>query len=99
MAFKKISKLLPQRLRQAGVEQGVEAARVLDVANEVLETLFGKDVANTTVRAVAVKHGKLQVASVHSAFRQEVNKKGNEIRARVNEQLGREIVRAVQVII
>ncbi len=99
MAFKPLGTLLPQQLRRSGIERGVQAARVLDVANKVIDQLWGQGMSEQYARAIAMKHGTLQIASIQAPFRQEITRRGDEITKLVNEELSTPLVKRVQAII
>lgn len=99
MAFKPLGTLLPQQLRRSGIERGVQAARVLDVGNKVIDQIWGEGISEKTARAIAIKHGTLQIASIHAPFRQEITQRGEEIMNLVNQELTTPIVKRVQAII
>lgn len=61
MAFTPLKRILPQAVRQAGVEAQVGAARVVDEAQASLVRLWDPERA-AHVRAVSFKEGTLKVA-------------------------------------
>lgn len=99
MAFKRLGKLIPQHLKSAGIARGVQAARVIDVANNALDSVFGTGTSASDARAVSLKHGKLEVASMHSAFRQEIHLQSDTIIRKINTELGDDLVKRIQVIV
>lgn len=99
MSLKRLSGLIPRHLQSAGIAKGVLAARVLQVANETIDELFGHGTSERDVRAVALKQGRLQIASIHSAYRQEIHDRATEIQEKVNTDLGEPMVKKVQVIL
>jgi hypothetical protein len=98
MAFKPLGGLLPQQLRRAGVERGVMVAQILVVANLYLDEKWGEGTTDSSARAIAFKYGKLQIASIHAPFRQEIQLNAVDICNHVNTKLGRDMVKTVQAI-
>jgi len=99
MSLKRLSGLIPQHLRSAGIAQAVLAARVLEVANGIIDDLFGPGTSESDVRAVALKRGQLQIASNQSTYRQEIHDRASDIQEKVNANLGESLVKGVQVIL
>ena len=99
MAFKKLGNLLPQHLKSAGIARGVQAARVIDIANKALDSVFGAGTSLSDARAISLKHGKLEVASMHSVLRHEIHLKSSELISQINTELGDNLVKRIQVIV
>ncbi len=99
MAFKKLGNLLPRHLQQAGLSQPVQAALMLETANKKLEELFGADMVRHHARAVAVKFGRLQIASVDASLRHAISMHAEEIKDAVNQQAGKNQIKQIQIII
>lgn len=62
MSFVPLKRVLPQAIRQAGLEASVSAARVVDEAERALVRLWGPEKAGF-VHAVSFKEGTLQVST------------------------------------
>lgn len=99
MAFKKLGSILPKRLRQTGIHSGVQAARVIDVANNVLCELFGNEITKNQARAVSCRHKQLRIATMNASLRQELMVRQKDIIQRINKTLGQEYVERVVVVI
>ena len=99
MSLKRLSGLIPRHLQSNGIAKGVLAARVLQVANETIDELFGDGTSDREVRAVSIKQGKLQIASNQSSYRQAIHDRADEIQEKVNADLGEQMVKRVQVIL
>jgi len=99
MAFTQVSKLIPQRLRQNGVEREVLAASTIDMANKALEEMFGADITQQYARAVSCKYRKIYVAAVDATLRQEIKIREKELVAKINQFLQKDWVDSVQVFV
>jgi hypothetical protein len=99
MAFKALGSLLPSRLRQSGIAQGVQAARVVEVANEALNEMFGPETTQTIAQAVSYKMRRLYVASLHASFRQELKFRQQEFTDYIGSRLGEGLVQEIQFVI
>lgn len=99
MAFKPLGSLLTGRLRQSGLAQGVQAARVVQVANEALNEMFGPQTTETLAQAVSYKMRRIYVASLHASFRQELKFRQDEFIQYICRRLGDGLVQEIQFVI
>ncbi len=86
MAFTSLKKILPRRLKQAGIERGVQAAQVLQIANKVLDELFGSKTTAQHAQAASLKYKQLNIATVNASLRQEISLRQKEIVGKIMEQ-------------
>lgn len=99
MAFKPLGNLLTQQIKRAGIAQNVQSAMVIEIANRYIDEKWGEGTSQSEARAIAVKHGKLQIASMHSTFRQEIHIHSDEIKSYINTKCQCEFVKEVQTVI
>lgn len=99
VAFKKLGKLLPRQLRQAGIERDVNAARILEVANQVLDEVMGSDTSKKSARAAVYKFKVLKIATTDASLKNQIYLKKNELIQNINARLGADSVKKIQVII
>lgn len=91
--------LLPQRLRQQGIERPIMAAQALDVANGVLNDWFGAETTALRAQAVSIKFKQLCIASLDAALRQELKLRERDLVLAVNQRLGATAVEGLKLII
>ena len=99
MAFKKLGILLPRQLRQAGIERDVKAARVLNIANEALDEVFGQGTSQKSARAAIFKFKALKIATTDASLKNEIMFRKEELIKNINTRLGDEVVKKIQVVI
>lgn len=90
---------MPGRLRQAGLAQGVQAARVVEVANEALNEMFGPETTQTIAQVVSYKMRRVYVASLHASFRQELKLRQPEFSEYIGRKLGPGLIEEIQFVI
>jgi hypothetical protein len=71
MAFQPIRSLLPQAIRQAGIDEQVSSVRILTLAKETLQKFWGEEKA-AYVEWVSFKDGVLRVRCQAPAAKQEL---------------------------
>lgn len=99
MGFQTMKSLLPQRLRQQGIERPIMAAQTLDTANLVLDDLFGAQTSQTRAQAVSVKFKQLSIASLDAAFRHELKLRERELVAAINQRLGGPAIEGLKLLV
>ena len=98
MAITKISNILPQRLKQAGIEKGVRAAQILEISNKILDEMFGPDTSNFKARAIIFKQQQLHIATTIPSLQQELTMKKIKIINKVNGNIGKDVVKRLIVV-
>ncbi|OGH93633.1 MAG: hypothetical protein A2538_04235 [Candidatus Magasanikbacteria bacterium RIFOXYD2_FULL_41_14] len=73
----------------------VQAAMVVEVANEFITEKFGKD-ANSQARALYLKNNILTVACLSSVLAQELRLRENELLQFIRSKYGQEIIKKVR---
>lgn len=99
MAFKPLSTLLTGRLRQNGIAQGVQAAQIIETANEALNQMFGPETTQTIAQAVSYKMRRLYVATLHASFRQELKFRQQEFLSIISGKMGEGLIQEIQFVI
>jgi len=99
MAFNSIGKLLPQRLRQAGLEREVQISQVIIMANDLLNELFGPQTTDYKAQAVSLKQKNLSIAAMNSSMRQELAIKERDFIFRLNKKIGKQMVERLRIVI
>lgn len=88
-----IKNLLPQAIRRAGMTREVEAGRVVLIAQDVLNDMFGNDVVQHMQTRI-FRAGTLSIHCAHSIYSQELAWQQKEIINAINARLGTtEIIR------
>ncbi len=71
MAFQSIRRLLPEAIRQAGIDEQVSSVRILTLAKDILEKCWGPEKAQY-IEWISYKDGALRIRSHAPAARQEL---------------------------
>ncbi len=71
MAFQPIRRILPDAIRQAGIDEQVSSVRILSLAAQTLEQFWGAEKANY-VEWVSYKDGVLRAKALAPAAAQEL---------------------------
>lgn len=98
MAFQTMKSLLPQRLRQTGLERAVQAAQVIEAANRVLDTWFGRQTSERTAQAVSLRSRQLSVASLDAGIRHELRLREPDFIKAVNNTIGQPCVDCLRIV-
>lgn len=99
MAFNSLGKLLPQRLRQTGVEREVLTSQVIIMANELLNDIFGPKTTDFQAQVISLKMRKLSIAAVNPAFRQELMMREKDFLFQLNQKVGRTVAEKIKFIL
>ena len=95
--FQRISSLLQKKFANHALRSQVEAARVIELAKEQLQTHFGADIL-TMCQPLSVRDGVLSVAVMTSVVAQEIRLREKEILEGINKQVGQPAVTKIQFI-
>lgn len=96
MSFQSIRRILPKAIEQAGIKKHIDAVRVVESAERMLQALWGEDRARR-VRFVSFHAGVLKATSSSPAAVQELKVIGTKFQNEVNRALGEKAVRALNV--
>ncbi len=99
MAFNSIGKLLPQRLRQTGVEREVLTSQVIAMANDLLNDIFGPNTTDFQAQVISLKMRKLSIAAVNPAFKQELAMREQDFLFQLNQKVGRTVAEKIKFIL
>lgn len=99
MAFSTLGSLLPQRLRQNGLERPVQAAAAVHIANQILDEWFGSDTTTTIAQAVSVKQRQICIASLDASMRHELKLREEELIEQINRRSGKLCVERLTVLV
>jgi len=99
MAFTSLGKILPNRLRQAGIDHAVQASQVLFIADKLLDEWFGIGTTETNAKAISVKHRKLSIASMDAGLRQKLRMREKEYVSEVNKKAGQTVVEGIRILV
>ncbi len=91
--------LLPQRLRQQGIERPIVAAQTLETANHVLDDIFGAQTSQTRAQAVSIKFKQLSIASLDAALRHELKLREPELVRAINQRVGGPAVEGLKLLV
>lgn len=99
MAFSSLKDILPRRLKQAGIERDVSASRVVLIANELLNDIFGSQTTADKAKAVALKFGQLSIATTSASLRQELRFSEKDFVKKINDSLGKPQVKRLRFLV
>lgn len=87
MAFQPIRKILPNALQSAGISQQVTAARVIQIAKDTFQRLWGEEKASC-IYIVSFQEGILTVRTSSSGAQQEIRVHQVRLQNEINRLLG-----------
>ena len=80
-----------KRIKNAGIGSAIHATDVLDVVKKVITKEFDEEIAKT-VQPLFFRHGTVTIRTSSSIIAQEIRLTEDELKKRINESLGKEIV-------
>ena len=95
--FQPLSSILPQRLASHKIAQPVAAASLGEEIMSAVESLCG-ELYRRHARFLYIKENVATLATLRPAVSQEIHLRGSEICARVNQRLGRMVLKRVRLL-
>jgi hypothetical protein len=97
MAFQPIRRILPEAIRQAGIDEQVSSVRILTLAQSLLEKLWGPEKA-AYIEWISYKDGVLRIRSQAAAALQELRIWEVRLVNEINRELRlKKVVKIIQV--
>jgi len=93
----KVSSLLPKAIKKAGIAGQVKDTQVIKCFNDSRDRLLRPEVARK-VRAMYIKNGVLNIASLSDSAVAELQQREDEIIREINKKIGDEIVKKIRCI-
>lgn len=90
-----IKRSLEISINRAGIERQIEAVRICQYWQEVVEIIFSKEVSEKS-QAIKFHNGALIVAVLNPVFAQEFKFKEEEIIEEMNKKVGKCVVRKIR---
>ena len=87
MSFQPIRRILPHALQSAGISKQVNAARVVQIATEVFQRLWGEEKASY-VRVTTFQDGVLTVKTPSPGAQQEIRVQQIRLQNEINRLIG-----------
>ncbi len=98
MAFQPIRRILPEAIRQAGIDEQVSSVQVLTLAKDTLEKFWGQEKAQY-IEWVSYKDGVIRLHSHAPAARQELRAWEVRFINELNRIIGRKkVIRLVDAV-
>lgn len=87
MAFQPIRKILPSALQSAGIAQQVNTARVVQIAQETFQRLWGEEKV-ATISIVSFQQGVLTIRTSSPGAQQEIRVEQVRLQNEINRGVG-----------
>jgi predicted nucleic acid-binding Zn ribbon protein len=91
MSLESLASMLKSRLQKKGVARSVEATLVCEEAEKILGHLFAREIL-TQVKVVSYVNKALAIKVSSSVISQEIRLRESEIKQRLNEKFGEDLV-------
>lgn len=86
-----IKNLVSQSVKKAGADKSVEAARVVEITEKIIEKIFGKKMT-MHIKPLYLKNRTLTVSCTNSTVAQELKLQEPDILERLTKKLGKNLV-------